>query len=191
MWGYKSKQINPRCFQYQLLEEEQVLRFERVLELWQSSPAFRVFYNRLLADHSFAAYFWEHPPLTISNLDQPYEFVLINSHSLAGVSAEPAVFAEYFTKKKLAVSFPNLRADAQLVVPEPFQELAYPHLASFCRQAPIAQVHDFWALAGTVVAEQLSAAPRWLSTSGLGVYWLHLRLDKRPKYYNYDAYKSS
>lgn len=31
--------------------------------------------------------------------------------------------------------------------------------------------------------------PIWLSTSGLGVYWLHVRLDTRPKYYNHDEYK--
>jgi hypothetical protein len=188
MWSFKSKQINPRCFQYQLLEEDQVLRFKRVLELWQSNPAFRVFYNQLLADHSFAAYFWEHPSLTITNQDQHYEFVLIDSPYLAGVSAEPAIFAEYFRGKQSVVSFPNLRGDAQLVVPEPFKELAYPHLASFCRHAPIAQVHDFWALAGKAVTEKLSAAPHWLSTSGLGVYWLHLRLDERPKYYNHQVY---
>ena len=25
----------------------------------------------------------------------------------------------------------------------------------------------------------------WMSTSGLGVYWLHVRLDSRPKYYQF------
>jgi len=30
----------------------------------------------------------------------------------------------------------------------------------------------------------------WLSTSGLGVGWLHVRLDSRPKYYTYEPYKS-
>lgn len=31
--------------------------------------------------------------------------------------------------------------------------------------------------------------PIWLSTSGLGVYWLHMRLDRRPKYYTYEPFK--
>jgi hypothetical protein len=30
---------------------------------------------------------------------------------------------------------------------------------------------------------------RWLSTSGLGVSWLHMRLDSTPKYYNWQPYK--
>lgn len=29
----------------------------------------------------------------------------------------------------------------------------------------------------------------WCSTSGLGVYWLHIRLDQYPKYYTYRPYK--
>jgi hypothetical protein len=33
------------------------------------------------------------------------------------------------------------------------------------------------------------AAPVWLSTSGLGIYWLHFRLDTVPKYYTYAPYK--
>ena len=31
----------------------------------------------------------------------------------------------------------------------------------------------------------------WLSTSGLGVYWLHVRLDSYPKYYTYRPYKAT
>ena len=30
--------------------------------------------------------------------------------------------------------------------------------------------------------------PLWVSTAGLGVSWLHVRLDARPKYYRHDAY---
>jgi len=32
--------------------------------------------------------------------------------------------------------------------------------------------------------------PRWLSTSGLGVSYLHVRIDKRPKYYSFDEYRN-
>ena len=33
-----------------------------------------------------------------------------------------------------------------------------------------------------------AAKPVWLSTSGMGVAWLHFRLDQRPKYYTYRAF---
>jgi hypothetical protein len=44
---------------------------------------------------------------------------------------------------------------------------------------------------GAAVAARLSARPLWLSTSGLGVAWLHVRLDSRPKYYSYAPYRRS
>ena len=31
---------------------------------------------------------------------------------------------------------------------------------------------------------------KWLSTAGMGVYWLHVRVDSRPKYYRYQGYKT-
>ena len=31
-------------------------------------------------------------------------------------------------------------------------------------------------------------ATRWLSTSGLGISYLHVRIDKRPKYYSHQEY---
>ena len=33
-----------------------------------------------------------------------------------------------------------------------------------------------------------NGATRWLSTSGLAVHYLHVRIDKRPKYYNHQEY---
>jgi hypothetical protein len=39
------------------------------------------------------------------------------------------------------------------------------------------------------VAIQLGTAPVWVSTAGMGVSWLHVRLDNRPKYYGYKPYR--
>ena len=33
--------------------------------------------------------------------------------------------------------------------------------------------------------------PVWMSTSGAGVSWLHIRLDSRPKYYQYRPFAAS
>lgn len=35
----------------------------------------------------------------------------------------------------------------------------------------------------------LKIITRCFDCSGLGVYWLHVRFDSRPKYYNYQKYK--
>jgi len=37
---------------------------------------------------------------------------------------------------------------------------------------------------------RLSDRPLWISTAGMGVNWLHVRLDSRPKYYRHAPYKT-
>ena len=48
---------------------------------------------------------------------------------------------------------------------------------------------DLLLRAAMAVDELLEEQPKvWLSTSGLGVYWLHVRLDSRPKYYQFKEF---
>jgi uncharacterized protein DUF6940 len=76
-----------------------------------------------------------------------------------------------------------------MVVPCPVgPESAYGHLAAFVRSAPKQHVDHVWQAVGKAVQERLSEKPVWLSTAGLGVSWLHVRLDSRPKYYGYRPY---
>jgi len=66
----------------------------------------------------------------------------------------------------------------------------YAHLAGFIRAAPVNQIQAFWRVTAAAVMERLGEQPLWLSTSGLGVAWLHARLDSRPKYYQHRRYIS-
>lgn len=132
--------------------------------------------------------------------------------------ASPEAFShrlrEAAGQSHLTAHFANLGGDAVLVAPvgpfvsdKPDQSgtagssaqgeimagpQTYAHLASFVRQASRQEIDDFWQTAAQVTLAHLEARsetkPLWLSTSGLGVYWLHLRLDDRPKYYNFEPY---
>jgi hypothetical protein len=148
-------------------------------------------YNDLLAGSSFSAFRWETPPVTSSTLSRSFEFVLLDSPSLAR-APDSAAFAEYFQKSSEpeVVEFPNLGGDAILIVPRPNTSLpTYVHLASFVREAPESQRHALWQLVGFAMSKRVSTKPVWLSTAGGGVSWLHVRLDDRPKYYGYDPYR--
>ena len=59
------------------------------------------------------------------------------------------------------------------------------------RHAPAAQVHELWRAVGAAMQARLSPRPTWLSTAGMGVAWLHVRLDERPKYYGYALYRDA
>jgi hypothetical protein len=57
------------------------------------------------------------------------------------------------------------------------------------RSGPEAQKHELWQAVGKAMDARLGPKPIWLSTAGMGVAWLHVRLDSRPKYYGFDEYK--
>lgn len=168
------------------------LGFADVLRLWQTDPSFCWFFSRQLAAAPYAAFFWETPPLTLATVDRPFECVLVDSPQLAAVTADRRAFDEYFSgngREGVAV-FPNIGHDAWLIAPVPVAAAEiYPHLATFVRRGPPSQQQAFWGLVGATVTGQLSGRPLWLSTSGLGVYWLHVRVDTVPKYYTWQPYK--
>jgi hypothetical protein len=162
-----------------------------VLQGWQTDAAFRTFFNHLLAEVPFSAFRWETPPLTHATLTSPFEFVVLDSPSLAR-PPEPDAFAAHFNSSSHAsvVEFSNLGRDAILIVPCPNgPSSAYGHLAAFVRQAPAFQQQALWQLVGEAVARRVSVKPVWLSTAGAGVAWLHVRLDDHPKYYGFAPYR--
>ena len=117
----------------------------------------------------------------------------MDSPQLAKVRPNPSAFERYFqstNENDGIVTFENLGKDAVLVAPSPRAPLsAYPHLAAFVRNAPESQKQALWQRVGETLERCLSQRPLWLSTSGLGVYWLHVRLDSYPKYYTHRPYR--
>ncbi len=195
MWNYLVEiSQSERTHKFTLLLDDKQLTYLEVLELWQSDRDFRTFFIYLLSSAKFPAYFWETPPITLSNVTREFEFVLINSPQLAKVKPNPNPFREYFASVPSntdVITFSNLRNDALLIVPCRISENhTYTHLASFVRKAQESQNHSLWQILGKTIQEQLSEKPLWISTSGLGVYWLHLRLDSYPKYYHFKPYKN-
>lgn len=175
---------------YQVSDGEHRLNFKDVFSLWQSSGDFRKFYIDILSKNPYKGYFWEVKPYHQENINDPFEFVLVDSKVLPGLKANDASFSKYFKENKLVVSFPNLGNDAELIVPAALSEKEnYAHLAKFVRNAPEDQVDEFWKTVGEKAMNSIGDRPKWLSTAGLGVYWLHVRIDTRPKYYRYQAYK--
>lgn len=186
--------------------------------LLRSDPSVLQLLTEALVSH-YDAVFFECTPVSASSLDtQGFEFVVLRAHRLEGVVVDISPFEHNFRTHRVegdnqVIAFPNLGRDALLVVPCPPQHTAsrhhsggdsqldhFAHLAAFLRRASDEHRSNLW----RVVAEQLLASltPQeplsvahdqqlWLSTSGLGVSWLHVRIDRVPKYYNYREYKKT
>lgn len=191
MWTSYTDILQPDVSRTRFLEDGAPLSYQRVIELLEYDKAFRDCFTNTVVESLFDAFFWETPPVTGATLAQTFEFVRVESRSLANLTADPGPFSSRFIEKPEPVLvFPNLGGDATLVVPRPLSAHShYAHLAGFLRSAPPSQVSEFWRCAAVALRGRVSAAPLWLSTAGMGVSWLHLRLDSHPKYYRHAPYK--
>ena len=166
------------------------LTYKALFGLLRDNPDFAGWYTDLLARASFTSFFWEHPPLTVSSFECAAEFVIIDAPMLADLPPNANPFRAYFAGEDI-VAFQSLGGDATLIAPSPGDSSSgYAHLATFLRKAPNSQVNALWQRVGQAVSRSLSDEPIWLSTSGLGVAWLHIRLDSTPKYYQHQPYKT-
>jgi hypothetical protein len=175
-----------------LLRAGKRLSYAEVIRAWRQQQDFRDFYLATLAEAPFQALFWESPPITTGTAEQPYECVLIDSFQLTAVEPDPRPFASSFAlaaSHERVLAFENLGKDALLIVPCPSDARSrYGHLAAFVRSAPDEQLHALFQKLGAELDKRLSGRPIWVSTSGLGLPWLHIRLDSYPKYYNFRPY---
>lgn len=178
-------------YRYRVVADNKALTFRQLFDSLRSDGEFADWYSKTLAAFKGDAFYWELPPLTRTTIDNEAEFVLIDAPILARIPAEPAPFADHFrgNPEDDVIVFPNLGGDAILIVPSPRGAAdAYPHLAAFLRRGDAGQVRSLWRVTAETVLDQLNDVRTWISTAGGGVFWLHLRLDSRPKYYQHRAY---
>jgi hypothetical protein len=194
MYSFEAKtSLSKKVIQYQLFEADRLLQFAEVIAKWKNEADFRAFYTKILAKSPFEGFYWEHPPLTKDNLQANYEFILYEGSRLSLLKPDTQSFAEYFDQVSAiegVVSFMNIGKNALLIVPCPLSQAEnYTHLGAFVRQAPEAQIDKLWQAMAQSLENQLNTSPIWLSTAGMGVHWLHIRLDSVPKYYHFQPYK--
>lgn len=168
------------------------MSFAAVLRQLADSADFRAWFTSMLLEDAPPAFRWETPAVSIGTQSRPFECVLIDDPRLQRRS-EPQAFAACFDRCGADVlSVPNLGRTSELVVPRGItRDESYVHLAAFLRDAPRSQVDALWRCVADTVLRSLSDRPLWLSTAGAGVAWLHVRIDRVPKYYWHQPYAES
>ena len=162
--------------------------------------------SAVLSSPPYASFLFETPGASWrSSAGDQFEFALVDAPALrrfAEGDPDRRAFREHFDRCRedaLVCAFGNLGGDARLVAPLPREDASdadRSHLAAFARRAPEDQVAEFWRTGARQfldLAEQKHGdagadAMTWFSTNGMGVAWLHLRLDSRPKYYSYQPF---
>uniref|UniRef100_A0A6T6WIS4 Uncharacterized protein n=1 Tax=Amorphochlora amoebiformis TaxID=1561963 RepID=A0A6T6WIS4_9EUKA len=164
------------------------------VSLLKRNKTFRAFFSYALAKVPFKGYYWECNPVKSGLFDRLLEMAFVESSQLSDIKADSKRFDMHIQKLKGSNSvsvFPNLGRDAYLIVPAQSTKNAqtFAHLAAFVRNAPEDQKQALWEKTGKTfqtVLEQNKTV--WVSTHGTGVYWLHVRIDTRPKYYSYTPF---
>jgi hypothetical protein len=191
-WRVRASPAGAQSQRWELLGARgRALTFDDVVRGWRQREDFRLFWCASLRDAPFDAYAWECPPVTVNTLSRGFECVFVASPLLARMPAEPLAFAEHFRPDRSVATFANLGGDAVLIAPRPAEGGGnYSHLASFVAKAPASQQDALWKAVGEASNRRIGTKPVWISTAGLGVAWLHVRLDDRPKYYRHLPYTS-
>lgn len=157
------------------------------------------------ASSEYPAFFFETKGVSHGSESKQFEFVLVNSkslHSFVQRGHDFDAFKEHLQSADredidaTSVSFPNLGRTSTLIAPKPMQPSKdiYSHIGRFIRNAPQNEIIFFFQLVGKQYRKILNESTRgqdksiWLSTSGLGVAWLHMRIDDRPKYYTFKSF---
>jgi hypothetical protein len=155
----------------------------------QHEPRFRGSLTQAIAAHE--AVFWECAPSDRATTHTPFHFVVVDSLAVSRLQPSSHAFRQFL--RDPAVSFWNLSGDALLVVPGGAVPAHSAHIAEWCRHAPEAERDGLWSQVGAAMEAWWAetAAPVWVSTSGLGVSWVHVRLDKRPKYISHPPFRQS
>lgn len=155
------------------------------------------FINILSKTNLFYEYYIEFSPTTFDMIDSViFEFVLIKTTGFA-----PKADIITFGKEKINTNsnkiiwFPNPSNSAILIVPcfnHLFPIDDYIHIGTFMRSSNIKQKYNLILMMFEIYFNELAQHPNiklWLSTHGKGVGWLHIRIDKTPKYITFTPYK--
>lgn len=181
------------------------ITFQQFLKKLNSSKTFRNQFKTTITSvyPSYPFVFFESPPVNADSIKtKMYEFVLVSTGTFHHVGTDYGAFRDKFDSERCknnglnACEFPNLGNDAIMVTPKGVEgethREKYTNLMSFLREGDEEEIDGFLKLVGVSAekrVDEMGSLDTWISTSGLGISWLHLRLDSRPKYYTYRDYK--
>lgn len=183
-------------FTLTMTEDGAPLTRQRFFEALRTAPAAADALAEAFTGLGLPAIAWETPPLSRLGAERPMVMLALAHPALARAEPDARPFADQIASGAGTFGvtrFQNFGKDAWLVVPcAPSKASAYAHLIPFLRTAPREQVQALFRSVGEVAAAHLaeSDAPLWVSTAGMAVSWLHVRLDLRPKYYRTESLRS-
>lgn len=146
----------------------------------------------------FDFYFFEVKPIKYHCIhNESFEFVVSYPSVPFLGSADYSCFKEYGIVKNdnSIIHFHNKSGDCLLICPTyncNYEKKNYAHIGLFMKSKNNEQKIQLIQTMLITYYNQLKETPnkfKWLSTHGLGVPWLHVRIDNSPKYIAFEEYR--
>lgn len=170
------------------------LLFSDVIQLMIKQPL--LWHNLLknvIINTENAGNFMEWPKLTHLSLKNPFHAVFLPSNELAFTIPNPKAFNMDNQEKVIVIK--NLSRDTMLVIPDLNSSKNFAHLTTFMIEVDEREdkelIEQYWKAVGETIKTEIEKNGKngtWVSTSGLGIPWLHMRISQSPKYYHYKEY---
>ena len=176
---------------------KQFIKFHLIKELYYDIEFINSFIKFLSLSNPFNEFYIEFIPITFNSMDKViFEFVLIKTSNFA---SNPDIHTfgieKLNTNSNDIIWFPNPSNTSLLIVPcynHNFPIKEYIHIGQFIKSSNIKQKQMLIIKMFELYFELLKQLPEnklWLSTHGKGVGWLHIRIDKIPRYITWNYYK--
>ena len=127
---------------------------------------------------------------TVCDKDMVNEYIekFIENDDLQKISQNYSAFTDYINNStdEYVTSFYNLSGESLLIIPIPKENKDFTTIKDFCDNASEMHKITFWKKVAYEIENILKTTNKiYVSTHGLGEYYFHLRLDKKPKHYSY------
>ena len=103
---------------------------------------------RIMKESEYDGFYFETKKINKKKINDPFEFVLVETTSFRNYSPQPDAFKDHFKNaSKNIVSFPNLKKNSILVSPVPNSSINNKfmiHLSEFIKNVDIAVAKELW-----------------------------------------------
>ena len=170
------------------------LTFRKLLKLWITDKDFCVFFTKLLGSKTKSKYRFESPKLTKTNLNKKAFFIVYNEPELSSTANPKGIYPVGFIlelkKCETKINALLIPGKGGMEHPErmiiPCRPVA--HIGQLNRQ-PKKLIHDMWKLAAIAAIQKFNEnKTAFISTHGLGIPWLHIRIEEFPVHYKYKRF---
>lgn len=124
--------------------------------------------------------------------DNKYIDKFIETNKFNNINEDYSSFIEYIntSDNKYFTSFYNINKTAILLIPMPRKNKSFTTMKHFIDSSSKIQQKLFWIEASRLIKQMLEENEYiYVSTHGLGVYYFHLRIELKPKYYLTNEFK--